>query len=180
MQTMHGGREELVPKYQISPVTHPVSARAPCVHYDSADTRYSWHSAMWGPRCPQACPLDLLAYGFTALYCGTGHQRPCSEQLWHAENGAGAGPPVYGEHVTVVTVVSVVTGDHPGQGKKRKFVWVRAQGAGGVKLCPIFISRISHFLISFHNNTIIKISSGAIPGYFGISSLILSTRPTWG
>ena len=26
MQTMHGGREELVPKYQISPVTHPVSA----------------------------------------------------------------------------------------------------------------------------------------------------------
>ena len=34
MQTMHGGGEELVPKYQISPVTHPVSARAPCVHYD--------------------------------------------------------------------------------------------------------------------------------------------------
>ena len=26
MQTMHGGREELVPKYQISPVTHTVSA----------------------------------------------------------------------------------------------------------------------------------------------------------
>lgn len=42
MQTMHGGREELVPKYQISPVTHPVSARAPCVHYHY-----------------EACPLTL-------------------------------------------------------------------------------------------------------------------------
>ena len=61
---MHGGREELVPKYQISPVTHPVSARAPCVHYDyEAFSRHSIFVTLGNernPRCPQGCPLDLL------------------------------------------------------------------------------------------------------------------------
>ena len=146
---MHGGREELVPKYQISPVTHPVSARAPCVHYhyeaclltlDIRDTR-QWEESQVSPGVSSRPP-----YSFTALYCGTGHQRSCSEQLWHAENGAGAGPPVYGEHVTVV---SVVTGDHPGQGKKRKFVWVRAQGAAGVKLVPYLFPELATFLFHF-------------------------------
>ena len=45
-----------------------------------------------------------------------------SSDMLRTEPGRGPPVPVYGEHVTVVTVVSVVTGDHPGQGKKRKFV----------------------------------------------------------
>ena len=80
------------------------------------------------------------------------------------------------------SVVTLVCSDWwpPWAGKKAEICVSQGPGRWRCEACPIFISRISHFLISFHNNTIIKISSGAIPGYFGISSLILSTRPTWG
>ena len=182
MQTMHGGREELVPKYQISPVTHPVSARAPCVHYHYEDTRYSWHSAMRGIPGVSRVVLSTSLLMALLLYCGTGHQRSCSEQLWHAENGAGAGTTSASVWRACDCSDCSECSDWwpPWAGKKAEICVSQGPGRWRCEACPIFISRISHFLISFHNNTIIKISSGAIPGYFGISSLILSTRPTWG